>query len=145
MSLGRAVRRVGGGLHVRLYRLLGGRAVGRIGKAPVLLLTTEGRKTGRPRTAPLLYIETGDRLVVVASNGGAPTHPAWYLNLKANPRATAEVRRDIRPVLSRDATAEERARYWPELVRMYRWYDSYQAKTSREIPLVVLEPRREES
>jgi deazaflavin-dependent oxidoreductase (nitroreductase family) len=145
MSLGRAVRRVGGGLHIRLYRLLGGRAVGHVGKAPVLLLTTEGRKTGKARTVPLLYIEADEGLVVVASNGGAPTHPAWYLNLRANPKATAEVRREIHPVLARDATADERARFWPELVAVYRWYESYQTKTSREIPLVVLQPIGESS
>jgi deazaflavin-dependent oxidoreductase (nitroreductase family) len=128
-------------IHIRLYRLSGGAIGGRIGRAPVLLLTTTGRKTGQRRTAPLLYLADGERLVVVASNGGAPRHPAWFLNLEATPQAEVQLRRDHRPVRGRQATAEERKSYWPQLVAIYRSYDSYQRRTSREIPVVVLEPR----
>ncbi len=79
-------------VHVALYRAGGGRVGGRLRKGvPVLLLTTTGRKTGRRRTTPLLYVEEGDRYVVVASAGGAPSHPAWYLNLRSNPAATIQV------------------------------------------------------
>jgi deazaflavin-dependent oxidoreductase (nitroreductase family) len=130
-----------GRIHVRLYRLTGGGLGGRVGRAPVLLLTTTGRRTKRQRTTPLLYLADGDRLVVVASYGGAPQHPAWFLNLEATPDVEAQVRRDRRRVRARVATAEEREAYWPRLVAIYRYYDSYQRKTSREIPVVVLEPR----
>jgi len=79
-------------VHVALYRASGGRLGGRLRKgAPVLLLTTTGRKTARRRTTPLLYVEEGDRHVVIASAGGAPSHPAWYLNLRSNPAATIQV------------------------------------------------------
>jgi deazaflavin-dependent oxidoreductase (nitroreductase family) len=137
---GRLVRKLGGGLHVRLYRLLGGALVGRIGRAPVLLLTVRGRRSGRLRTIPLLYVPDGERLVVVASNGGAPSHPAWYLNLKASPEAAVQVRRHRHTMVARDANPEERERYWPQLVAVYSPYTSYREKTEREIPIVVLEP-----
>lgn len=135
------MRKLGGGLHVRLYRLLGGAFVARIGRAPVLLLTVRGRKSGRLRTIPLLYVPDGERLVVVASNGGAPSHPAWYLNLKASPEVAVQVRRHRNAMVARDANPEERERYWPQLVAIWGPYTSYQAKTEREIPIVVLEPQ----
>jgi deazaflavin-dependent oxidoreductase (nitroreductase family) len=107
----------------------------------VLLLTTRGRKTGKERTTPLLYIADGGSYVVVASNGGAPRHPAWFLNLQAEPDAVLQVRGDRHRVRARVAAPEERDRYWPQLDAIYRWYASYRKKTTREIPLVVLEPR----
>ena len=112
-----------------------------MGKAPVLLLTTTGRKSGKSRTNPLLYLEDGDDLVVVASKGGAPEHPAWFLNLEAKPDVEVQVKREKRPVQARRATPEERERYWPKLTEMWEQYDSYQQKTSREIPVVILERR----
>ena len=130
-----------GGLHSKVYGLTGGGVGGRMGKAPVLLLTTTGRKSGKGRTNPLLYLEDGDDLVVVASKGGAPEHPAWFLNLEAKPDVEVQVKRDRRPVQARRATPEERERYWPKLNEMWEQYDSYQRKTSREIPVVILEPR----
>ena len=139
--VGRFVRRFFGGLHVRLFRLTGGAIGGRIGKAPVLLLTTVGRRTGKERVMPLLYLVDGDRHIVVASNGGAPNHPAWFLNLKARPEVAIQVKRSRQPVRARVATSQEREGYWPKLVEIYRPYDSYRAKTTREIPVVVLEPR----
>jgi deazaflavin-dependent oxidoreductase (nitroreductase family) len=117
----------------------GGRVAGRIaGGGPVLLLTTTGRKSGKHRTTPLLYLEDAGRYVVIASVGGAPKHPAWYLNLLANPAATIEVGRRKLAVSATTALAEERARLWPLVVEMYAGYDGYQAKTTREIPLVIL-------
>jgi len=125
--------------HVALYRVSGGRVAGRIaGGGPVLLLTTTGRKSGKHRTTPLLYLEDAGRYVVIASVGGAPKHPAWYLNLLANPAATIEVGRRKLAVSATTALAEERARLWPLVVEMYAGYDGYQAKTTREIPLVIL-------
>jgi deazaflavin-dependent oxidoreductase (nitroreductase family) len=124
-----------------LYRASGGRLGGRIRSgAPVLLLTTTGRKSGKRRTTPLLYLEDAGNYVVIASVGGAPRHPAWYLNLLANPMATIEVGRRKLAVTARTATPEERARLWRLAVQMYPGYDDYQARTSREIPVVILAP-----
>jgi deazaflavin-dependent oxidoreductase (nitroreductase family) len=134
------VRRLGGGLHVRLYRLLGGAGVGRIGRAPVLLLTVRGRKSGRLRTVPLLYVSDGERRIVVASNGGSSAHPAWYLNLRTAADVEVQERRVRTTMTSRDATAEERGRYWSQLVAIYGPYETYRTKTDRELPVVVLEP-----
>jgi deazaflavin-dependent oxidoreductase (nitroreductase family) len=133
--------RILGGLHTKLYGLSGGAVGGHMGKAPVLLLTTTGRKTGKRRTNPLLYLEDGDDLVVVASKGGAPANPAWFLNLEADPDAVVQVKREQRRVRARRATPEERARLWPKVNEIWERYDSYQSKTTREIPLVILEPR----
>jgi F420H(2)-dependent quinone reductase len=128
-------------LHVALYRLSGGRVGGRFrNKAPVLLLTTTGRKSGKQRTTPLLYVEEDGGYVVVASVGGAPKHPAWFLNLRDDAAATIQVGSRRLPVTARTATDEERARLWPVVNRMYAGYDTYQAKTTRQIPLVILTP-----
>jgi deazaflavin-dependent oxidoreductase (nitroreductase family) len=141
LAVGGRLFHVAVSLHVRLYRLTGGKVGGHIGRAPVLLLTHKGRRSGTIRTTPLLYITDGERLVVVASYGGAPKHPAWYLNLEANPSAEIQTGNTRRPVTARTATPEERTRYWPQVVAGYRSYESYQRKTEREIPLVILEPR----
>ena len=125
-------------LHVFLYRASGGRIGGRFKAAPVLLLTTTGRKTGKQRTTPLLYAEDAGRYVVVASVGGAPKHPAWYLNLREDERATIRVGGRTLAVRGETAAPEERARLWAVMTRIYGPYDDYQAKTSREIPIVIL-------
>jgi deazaflavin-dependent oxidoreductase (nitroreductase family) len=127
-----------GGLHRALYRWSGGRIGGRMGRAPVLLLTVAGRRTGKLRTTPLLYGRAGDDLVVIASVGGAPKHPAWYLNLR---EAEGEVLigRDRLRVRARDAEGEERERLWAEMVALYPPYAEYQTRTARRIPVVVLE------
>jgi len=106
----------------------------------VLLLTTTGRKSGKRRTTPLLYLEDAGRYVVVASVGGAPTHPAWYLNLRSDPSATIRIGRRELAVGAETAAPEERARLWARATQMYPQYDDYQAKTSREIPVVILTP-----
>ena len=128
-------------LHVWLYRSTRGRIGARIGNnLPVLLLTTTGRKSGKRRTTPLLYVEDGGRYVIVASVGGAPKHPAWYLNLRSDPSATIEVGGRTLAVQAETAKPEERARLWQALTRMYPTYDTYQAKTTRIIPVVALTP-----
>lgn len=127
-------------LHTFWYRVSGGWIGGRFGRAPILLLTTTGRKTGRKRTTPLLYYQDGDNVVVIASKGGDPHHPTWYLNLKHDPQAQVQVRSEVRHVLAETAGPEERARLWPLITAMYPLYDSYQRRTSREIPVVVLKP-----
>ncbi len=132
--------RILGGMHRGVYRLTGGKVGGKIGEAPVLLLTTTGRKSGRPRTNPLLYVRAGDGYVVIASKGGAPQHQLWYLNLQANPDAEVTVGRETRQVRARDAQDEERERLWRALADLHSGYDNYAQKTTRQIPVVVLEP-----
>jgi len=129
-----------GKLNVPLYRLSGGRIGGRIGRAPVLLLTTAGRKSGQPRTVPVVYLADGENLVVIGSNAGHTRTPAWSLNLKANPEAEVEVRRGRRPVRARVAAGEERADLWRRHNEQYSGFDEYEARTDREISVFVLEP-----
>jgi len=108
----------------------------------MLLLDHVGAKSGTKRTSPLLYISDGDDVVIVASKGGFPKHPAWYHNLMANPDTTVQIGREKRPVHTRVASREERDRLWPMAVKAYRGYADYQARSKgREIPLVILEPR----
>ncbi len=126
---------------------------GRIGKywrigagwkkpVPTLLLDHVGRKSGRRFTTPLLYLEDGKNLVVVASQGGQPKNPQWYANLVAQPDITVRVAREgVREVRAREAVGEERAALWPRLVELYADFANYQAWTDRTIPVMVLEPR----
>ena len=128
--------------HASVYRATGGRIGHRFpGIAPMLLLDHVGAKSGTKRTTPLLYVADGENLVLVASKGGYPKHPAWFHNLRANPDTTVQVGSERRAVRARVATADERARLWPKAVETYRGYRGYQERTEREIPLVILEPR----
>ena len=139
----RLALKLGSGAHAGVYRATGGKLFGRMGKSPILLLNTVGRKSGRKRTSPLLYVMDGEDFVIIASKGGAPTHPAWYLNLKANPDATVEVGdRKVR-VRAEEVDSEEKVRLWQKMVEMYPTYDDYQTKTKREIPLLKLRPLEE--
>jgi deazaflavin-dependent oxidoreductase (nitroreductase family) len=108
------------------------------GMIATLLLTTVGRKSGRELTLPLIFGRSGSDYVVVASKGGAPAHPAWYLNLEANPEVQLQVKADRFKARARTATAEERAKLWPRMVEIYAPYEDYQRKTDRQIPIVVL-------
>ena len=129
-------------LHTTAYRLTGGLIGSRIpGGPPMLLLDHVGAKSAKKRTTPLVYLQDGKRMVVVASKGGAPRHPAWLHNLKAHPKTTVQVGRRRIPVTARVATPSQRSRLWPKVVRLYRGYDAYQKRTDREIPLVILQPR----
>ena len=128
--------------HVALYRRSGGRVGHRVpGMGQVLLLDHVGARSGRPRTTPLIYAADEDDLVVVASKGGHPQHPAWFHNLRAHPDITVQVGADVRPVRARVATAAERPRLWAAAQAVYPTYDSYRQRTEREIPVVVLERR----
>jgi F420H(2)-dependent quinone reductase len=130
------------GLHTVAYRATGGRIGQRIpGVGKMLLLDHVGAKSGTKRTSPLLYFRDGDTVVVVASKGGFPKHPAWYHNLMANPDTTVQIGSERRPVHARTANSEERERLWPVALKTYRGYADYQARSKgREIPLVILEP-----
>jgi len=128
-------------LHVAMFRASRGRLGGHLGRAPILLLSHVGRKSGRPRMSPLIYLDDGPRVVVVASKGGTDTHPAWYHNLMA--METAQVQLPRRPrhrVRPRVARGREREELWPRLVNLYKGYDDYASFTDRQIPVVVLEP-----
>jgi proline iminopeptidase len=126
--------------HVRRYRDTDGE-VGHIWRegSTILLLTTKGRKTGEPRTTPLIYAEDEDRYVIVASKGGAPANPGWYENLAKNPEVELQVLGDVFPAHARTAEGEERERLWRKANQVWSHYDEYATKTDREIPVVVLE------
>jgi deazaflavin-dependent oxidoreductase (nitroreductase family) len=139
-SLGVTGLRWTGKLNVPLYRATGGRIGGTFGRAPILLLTTTGRKSGQPRTTPVLYLADGDRFVLINTNAGNAKLPAWSLNLKADPNAEVEVgRRRIR-VRARVAEGEERAELWRRSNEQYAGFNDYEAKLDREISVFVLEP-----
>jgi deazaflavin-dependent oxidoreductase (nitroreductase family) len=128
--------------HTALYRATRGRVGHRFpGLGSMLLLDHRGAKSGIERTTPLIYLPDGDDVVVVASKGGHPRHPAWYHNLVAHPDTTVQIGAERRPVRARVATAEERPRLWEKAVRTYSGYRGYAERAGREIPLVVLEPR----
>lgn len=125
-----------------IYRLTDGRLGGRFLRgAPVCLVTTAGRKSGQPRTVALLYLEDGDDVIVVASKGGMSHHPVWYLNLQANPDAEIQVGAVKRAMRARRVSDEEKAALWPRLTAMYRDFDDYQGRTTRNIPVLRLSPR----
>ena len=130
-----------GAEHVRVYRETGGERGYHWRGAKVLLLTTTGRTSGEPRTAPLIHGVDGDRWVIIASKGGAPDHPDWYLNLQADPEVTIQVEADEIPARATTAEGDERARLWTAMLDEWPAYDDYQASTDREIPVVVLERR----
>jgi deazaflavin-dependent oxidoreductase (nitroreductase family) len=128
------------GLNTRVYRLSGGRLGNKIKGAPVLLIDHVGRKSGTSRTAPVLYMRDGENLVIVASRGGSDATPAWWLNLQANPRTSVQIGSVQRQVVAREATPDEKQRLWPGLTQMFPDYDVYQRRTSRQLPVVILEP-----
>jgi deazaflavin-dependent oxidoreductase (nitroreductase family) len=130
-----------GAEHVRVYRETNGERGYRWRGTTILLLTTQGRTSGEPRTTPLIHRTDGDRFIVVASKGGAPEHPSWYENLLANPHATIQVKHEEIPVRATTAEGQERGRLWSLMTEVWPSYDDYQAKTDREIPVVVFTRR----
>ena len=128
--------------HTVIYRATGGRIGHKVpGGPPMLLLDHVGAKSGTKRTSPLIYIDDGEDVAIVASKGGYPKHPAWFHNLRANPETTVQIGPEHRDVRARVATAAERERLWPKAVAIYSSYTDYQRKAEREIPIVILEPR----
>jgi deazaflavin-dependent oxidoreductase (nitroreductase family) len=141
MTMPAGMLRALGRFNVPVYRLTRGRLLGKIGRAPVLLLTSIGRRSGQPRTAPVLYLLDGQRVVIVGSNAGNAKAPAWSYNLKANPDAEIEIGAERRPVRARLAEAEERAELWQKMNQQYAGFDDYDERTSRDIGVFVLERR----
>jgi deazaflavin-dependent oxidoreductase (nitroreductase family) len=127
-------------LHRWVYRLSGGRVGGRLLGLPMLLLTTTGRRSGQPHTTALTYLAESAHYAVVASNGGAPQQPAWFHNLRAFPEAQIQVGTRVYRVHAREAQGAERERLWNGMVQLYAGYRGYKARTTRQIPVVVLEP-----
>ncbi|MGB6206426.1 nitroreductase family deazaflavin-dependent oxidoreductase [Mycobacterium sp.] len=127
-------------VHIWVYRRTNGRVGARLLWFPAALLTTTGRKSGEPRTTPTLYLRDGDRVILPASFGGRAENPTWYLNLKENSAVEVQIRAERLHLSARDATDEERNRYWPRLMRIYPPYRGYREATDRVIPLVVCEP-----
>ena len=133
--------------HLRIYRESGGAeghlfdssVAGGVGLVPSLLLTTIGRRSGEKHTSPLFYGTAGEAYVIIGSKGGADTRPGWYLNLRANPQAEVQVAREHFTARARIAAGKEREQLWEQMVQLYPPYREYQKKTSREIPVVVLE------
>jgi deazaflavin-dependent oxidoreductase (nitroreductase family) len=126
------------GVHTALYRATKGKLGGSMRKVPILLLTTKGRKTGKVRTTPLMYGRDGDDLVVVASVGGAPQNPAWFHNLKGH-KAQVQIGSEQWKVMAREVEGDERERLWQLMVGLWPSYAEYQKKTSRRLPVLVLE------
>lgn len=127
-------------LHRMLFRLSKGRIAGRINGMETILLTTTGRKSGMPRTVPLLFLEDGASMVIVASNSGGRTHPDWWFNIQSTPLVTVTTRRGDASMTARPATPEESTRMWPRLAATNVMYEYYPKVTEREIPLVYLDP-----
>jgi deazaflavin-dependent oxidoreductase (nitroreductase family) len=125
--------------HVRAYRETNGERGYIWNDAPILLLTTKGRRSGQMRTTPLIFVRDGESVAVVGSKGGAPEHAEWYLNLQAEPRVEVQVKADVFPARARTADGPERARIWAEAVKAWPQYEDYQRLTERKIPVVVLE------
>ena len=130
--------RLFGRLHAGLWKLAGGKLENAFGRLPYMMLTTMGRKTGQRRTTPVLYLEDGTGLIVVASFGGNDMHPAWYLNLEQCPEAEVIVKGERRRVIARKLTPEEKKLVWPRLVQLYPRFATFQQRTHREIPLMRL-------
>ena len=128
--------------HAALYRATGGRIGGDLPGLPSLLLLDHvGARSGTLRTTPLVYMADGDNLLVVASKGGHPRDPAWMHNLRAHPDTEVQIGRERRKVHAREATPQERERLWPLAAKHNPHWDRYRGRTTREIPLVLLEPR----
>ncbi len=128
---------------VFLYNVSGGRIGGKMGKVPVLLLTTTGRKTGKQRTLPVVYIKDDSAYVITASAGGADKHPGWFFNIRSNPQATIQVKDKRIKVTAEVAGSEKKSELWAQLVEVAPNFAGYEKRTSRDIPMVILHPVEE--
>lgn len=129
-------------VHVTLFRASRGRLGSRFfGGASVCLLTSIGRRSGRERTVPLIYLRDAERVVLVASKAGSARSPVWYHNLVANPECRVQIGSEVREMRATRASAAEKAELWPRLLEVYPPYGDYQARTERDIPVLVLSPK----
>ena len=140
MSIGKWIFRRFMGLQVFVYRRSGGKRMGRLRGMPIVLVTNVGRKSGKKRVTPMMYMLDGNNYVVTASNNGADKNPGWFLNLMAAPRTTIEVDGITKEVVARKASQDEKGVLWPRLVAKAPFFEDYQKGTKREIPMVILEP-----
>lgn len=129
------------GMHAFFYRLTGGRIGSTMGGTKVLLLTTRGRKSGNMHTTPLAFFKQEDGLLIVASNAGKPHHPAWFLNLRADPRVKVQIKEKVIPYEAEIVASEQRASLWKDVITAAPAYSGYESSTTREIPLVLLRPQ----
>lgn len=128
--------------HAAVYRATGGRVGGRVPGLPSLLLLDHvGRRSGKRRTTPLVYMALGDAFLVVASKGGHPANPGWLYNLRASPETEVQIGSRRIPVRAREATADERRKLWPRAIEHNPHWERYRRRTERQIPVVILEPR----
>lgn len=126
-------------LQVYMYRSSGGKRMNRVRGMPILLLTTIGRKSGKHRVTPVMYIRDGNNYVITASNNGAKENPGWFANLQADPKVKIEVEGATKNVIARKASSEEKGRLWTQLVQQAPFFEGYQKKTKRELPMVILQ------
>ena len=137
-----AFYKVGTGIHRAVFNVTKGRIFGKAFGMPIVELVTTGRRSGRERSTMLsVPVVDGDRLVLVASFGGDDRHPAWYLNLQANPEVRATIAGSTCTMIARIATNEERAELWPRITSVFEGYARYQERTERPIPVIILEPK----
>lgn len=125
--------------HVRVYRETQGEQGYLWNGVPILLLTTTGRKSGEPRTIPIIFTPYKGSYVIIASKGGSPTHPKWYLNIQDNSHVTVQVKADVFKAVARTAQSPEREAIWAEAVKNWPNFDLYQTRTTRQIPVIVIE------
>jgi deazaflavin-dependent oxidoreductase (nitroreductase family) len=128
-----------GEAHVRAYRETNGETGYIWNGAPILLLTTKGRSSGEPRTIPIIFTKYDDAYVIMGSRGGSPTHPKWYLNILADPHVELQVKADKFAAVARTAESPERELIWHEALKTWPRYEEYQSRTTRQIPVVVIE------
>ncbi|MCH8008309.1 MAG: nitroreductase family deazaflavin-dependent oxidoreductase [Chloroflexi bacterium] len=140
MPMNKTLMKVIGIAHTSLYKMSGGRLTRNMRGSEVVLLTTTGRKSGKQRTTPLFGLADGENWTVIASQGGHPEHPHWYLNLRDNPDVTLQVGSETMRMRAETAEGTERERLWKSMAEMYDGYDEYQKLTTRVIPVVVLKP-----
>ncbi len=138
----KSLLKIFGAIYVGLYRLTRGKIGGRMGRSKVLLLTTTGRKSGKARTVAVGSFDHDGGWVIVASNNGQPSHPAWYHNLKSQPLASVQILDVVIPVTAQELAGEARSKAWQEVVSSAPSYAHYQTRTSREIPLMLLRPSK---
>jgi len=140
MSVATKLARAATGTHALIYRASKGKIAGSMGGREVSLLTTTGRRSGKQHTTPVMTFPHSGGLVIVASNGGSDRMPSWYYNLSAHPEVKVQTGAQVRPMTARTASPDEKAQIWPGIVAAAKNFGSYQSKTSRDIPVVILTP-----